>query len=306
MTHYLDPKNDLVFKRIFGEHPDLLISFLNALLPLAPGREIREIEYLPAEMVPFNPLLRNSIVDVRCRDLEGRQFIVEMQMHWTPDFSSRLLFNASKLFNGQLKKGEHYSSLQPVYCLAILNENFDRLTPSFYHHFMILNTDNIRESIPGMEFVLVELSKFRPEAWPDRRMAVLWLRFLREVKDDSSLRQEVSSDLLSDNTIQSALDICAEGAFSSGELAAYEKYWDIVSTEKTLYLGKHREGLEEGLAQGLAQGLEQGLAEGLAQGARETTVQIVKDSRRAGLSVGNIALITRLTPGEVEAILSGE
>ncbi|MDR3188055.1 MAG: Rpn family recombination-promoting nuclease/putative transposase, partial [Prevotellaceae bacterium] len=36
MARYLDPKNDLTFKRIFGEHPDLLISFLNALMPLAP------------------------------------------------------------------------------------------------------------------------------------------------------------------------------------------------------------------------------------------------------------------------------
>jgi hypothetical protein len=38
MAHYLDPKNDLVFKRVFGEHPDLLVSFLNALLPLAEGQ----------------------------------------------------------------------------------------------------------------------------------------------------------------------------------------------------------------------------------------------------------------------------
>ena len=30
---YLDPRNDLVFKRIFGEHPQILRSFLNALLP---------------------------------------------------------------------------------------------------------------------------------------------------------------------------------------------------------------------------------------------------------------------------------
>lgn len=27
---YLDPKNDLTFKKIFGEHPHLLKSFLNA------------------------------------------------------------------------------------------------------------------------------------------------------------------------------------------------------------------------------------------------------------------------------------
>ena len=28
---YLDPKADLTFKKIFGEHKDLLISLLNAL-----------------------------------------------------------------------------------------------------------------------------------------------------------------------------------------------------------------------------------------------------------------------------------
>ena len=30
---YLDPKADLTFKKVFGEHPDLVISLLNALLP---------------------------------------------------------------------------------------------------------------------------------------------------------------------------------------------------------------------------------------------------------------------------------
>lgn len=49
---YLDPKADLTFKHVFGEHPDLVISLLNALLPLNPRHEIREIEYLPAELVP--------------------------------------------------------------------------------------------------------------------------------------------------------------------------------------------------------------------------------------------------------------
>jgi hypothetical protein len=34
MARYLDPKNDLTFKQVFGEHPNLVISFLTALLPL--------------------------------------------------------------------------------------------------------------------------------------------------------------------------------------------------------------------------------------------------------------------------------
>lgn len=98
---YLDPKADLTFKHVFGEHPDLVISLLNALLPLNPRHEIREIEYLPAELVPENPLRKNSIVDVRCRDAEGRQFIVEMQMIWSPEFRQRVLFNASKAMYGK-------------------------------------------------------------------------------------------------------------------------------------------------------------------------------------------------------------
>ena len=33
MARYLDQKTDLTFKRIFGQHPELLISFLNVVMP---------------------------------------------------------------------------------------------------------------------------------------------------------------------------------------------------------------------------------------------------------------------------------
>ena len=70
---YLDPKADLTFKKVFGEHPDLVMSLLNALLPFdKPEEEVQSIEYLPAELVPDNPLRKNSIVDVRCKDARGR------------------------------------------------------------------------------------------------------------------------------------------------------------------------------------------------------------------------------------------
>ncbi|MDR2087658.1 MAG: Rpn family recombination-promoting nuclease/putative transposase, partial [Dysgonamonadaceae bacterium] len=106
MSRYLDPKNDLPFKRIFGEHPDLLMSFLNALMPLEENQQIESLEYLPTEQVPENPLKKNSIVDVRCKDNFGRQFIVEMQMFWNTSFSKRMVFNASKAYVQQLDKAE--------------------------------------------------------------------------------------------------------------------------------------------------------------------------------------------------------
>jgi hypothetical protein len=62
---YLDPKNDLVFKKVFGEHPDILKSILNSMLPLTAGQEIVELEYLSAEMIPETFLEKFTSVDVR-------------------------------------------------------------------------------------------------------------------------------------------------------------------------------------------------------------------------------------------------
>ena len=50
MAKYLDPKADVTFKKVFGEHKNLVISLLNALLPLDDGKQVESIEYLPPEM----------------------------------------------------------------------------------------------------------------------------------------------------------------------------------------------------------------------------------------------------------------
>ena len=51
---YLNPKADMTFKLVFGEHPDLVMSLLNALLPLPEDGQIESVEYLTPEMVPEN------------------------------------------------------------------------------------------------------------------------------------------------------------------------------------------------------------------------------------------------------------
>ena len=102
---YLDPKADLTFKKVFGEHPELVKSLLNALLPFkSEEEEITSVTYLTPEMVPQTPTRKYSIVDVRCEDAQGRQFIVEMQMVWSVEFKQRVLFNASKAYVKQLNR----------------------------------------------------------------------------------------------------------------------------------------------------------------------------------------------------------
>ena len=169
---YLDPKADLTFKKVFGEHEDLVISLLNALLPLSADEEVIEVEYLPAELVPDNPLRKNSIVDVRCVDAVGRQFIVEMQMVWSPEFLQRVLFNSAKYVR-QLDKGFDYSLLKPVYSLNLVNDIFEPQLPEYYHYFKLVHEEHTEKVIDGLHLVFVELPKFTPHSMSEKKMQVL-------------------------------------------------------------------------------------------------------------------------------------
>jgi predicted transposase/invertase (TIGR01784 family) len=94
----LDVKSDVVFKKIFGQHPELIKSFLNGILPLSEGHLIEKITYLTPEQSPRIPSMKNTIVDVKCTDQQDRIFIVEMQLSWRASFMNRFLFGASKAY----------------------------------------------------------------------------------------------------------------------------------------------------------------------------------------------------------------
>ena len=127
---YLNPKADLTFKRVFGEHKHLMISFLNALLPLSEKERITDVEYLTPELVPDTPVRKNSYVDVRCKDSQERKYIVEMQMHWNSEFKSRVLFNAAKVYVQQGVSGKNFNKLKPVWSLNLVNSISSRAAAS--------------------------------------------------------------------------------------------------------------------------------------------------------------------------------
>ena len=292
---YLDPKADLPFKRVFGEHPDLVMSLLNALLPLAPGQEITAIEYLPAEMVPDNPWKKNSIVDVRCKDKLGRQFIVEMQMIWSPEFKYRVLFNASKAYVRQIGNGENYHLLQPVYSLNLVNEIFEPEMKDYYHHYKLVHDKDSDKIIDGLQLVFVELPKFTPHTYAEKKMQVLWLRYLTEI-DEHTI--SVPEELLSNPEVNKAVKAIEEAAFSPAQLLGYEKFWDIISTEKTLFYSAE----QRGLASGMKKGMEEGFKEGIKEGFKKGEIKVARNMKSFGMSPESIAQITGLSQEDIEAL----
>ena len=92
-----------------------------------------------------------------------------------------------------------------------------------------VNTDEI---IPGLEFVLVELTeKFRSETMSDRKLLVLWLRFLKEVDEKM---YKLPAEMQENEYIREAAELCERGAYTPEELARYDGYWDAVRIEKNI------------------------------------------------------------------------
>jgi|GEM_PF-1054974 len=241
MSRYLDPKSDIVFKKIFGSCPHLLKSFLNALLPLPPDAKIESLEYLSAEQVPELPEFKATIVDVKCRDQNGRTFIVEMQIQWVSAFLERVLFNASTAYVRQISRGEAYQKLQQVYGLSILAHKLFDDIPEWYHHYKMMNVKNHEKVLDDIQLVIVELPKFQPVTLQDKRLSILWLRFMSEIDEKT---WEVDEALNAVPEIAEALSLAQESAYTPKELISYSAYWDAVSRERTFFTGI-KEKMEE-------------------------------------------------------------
>ena len=274
---YLDPKNDVVFKKIFGQHPNILMSFLNSMLPLAEGHEIVELEYLSPEMIPETFLEKFTSVDVRCRDSRGRQFLVEMQMNWTTAFKQRVLFNASKAYVTQAEKGFEYSHLKPVYALNLINQNYLPESPDYYHHYAVVHLQDNHEKLDGLEFVFVELPKFKSKNITEKRLQVLWLRFLTEINEQA---ERISDELLENPEIQQAINFVYEASLSKEEKDLYDRNWDRISSEKTI--------------------LSEVRAEGIAVGKAEGKIEVALNLIAAGVSMDIIMQATGLSRIEIE------
>ena len=298
MAKYLDPKADVTFKKVFGEHKNLVISLLNAMLPLDEGKKVESIEYLPSELVPETPLGKNTIVDVRCEETGGRKFIVEMQMEWRANFKQRVLLNASKAYVRQLPRGDEYNLLQPVYSLNLVNETFEPDMEEYYHYYRLvhyLHTDKVLE---GLHLVFVELPKFNAKNLTEKKMQVLWLRFLTEIGEAT---KEAPQDLVDNPHVNEALEIVEESALSDAERAAYDGFWDLVSREATKEADM-KAALAERDAEKARADAANARADAAVEKMRQDKLDTARQMKADGMAVETIAKYTGLTVDKIEVL----
>jgi hypothetical protein len=207
MTVYLKPKNKASLYKVFDTHPELLTSFLNALMPFENGRRIVSLEYLSPKLVPDSPAKRDSDINVICKDNYDNEFIVQVPVYCRYPFKHyNIRCTASMAYIGKSGTDDIYTFRQPVYILGLTNDIVDKETSTFYHHYPVFYCKNKKDVIEGLEMVIIEVSKCSPDNAEMNEMAVLWLHFLKEHQEFRKPEETKEND--DDwNTIRSYISI---------------------------------------------------------------------------------------------------
>lgn len=127
-------------------------------------------------------------------------------------------------------------------------------------------------------------------------MQVLWLRYLTEMGGVNKVPQE----FLDNPEVKKAVDILEESSYTPAQLEGYDKFWDIVRTERTYYNSARRHGYAEGKEDGYKKGRE----EGRQEGAIEEKKKSAKAMSALGMPIDVIIKVTGLSEAELRQILS--
>ena len=278
----LPPKMDFVFKRIFGneKHPNVLISFLNAVLN--PIDLIESVELKDTTIEKNHLEDKYSRLDVKAITNKGEHINIEIQLKDEYNMIKRSLYYWSKLYEGQLESGENYQKLSRTICINLLD--FHLLNHSNFHSVYRLKDCRTNEELTDvMELHFIELKKMKDVQRVEDVKSKLeaWLYFINQ--PDSELVQELEKVEIE---IKEAK---AELVRLSGDRKERERY------------EKRRESRLNEIS-ALAYAEEKGMVKGIEQGAKLEKIEIAKNLIQNGLDNKLISKSTGLSLEEVEKL----
>jgi len=245
---FADPKNDLAFKKIFGNenHKNILISFLNAVLDFKDEKEIVEVSLANPYQVPRIPDLKETILDIKATNRAGENFIVEMQKKDLGDFTKRSLYYTSKAYVEQLPSGKDYTLLKKVYFIGILNFNIFENEKYISRH-LIINQETNSQDLSDFEFTFIELPKFSKELESLQTILDKWVYFIKNASDLSMIPKQYENI----EEFKTAFSIATQTSWGKKELEVYDyitlKEFDEINALRTA----ERKGIKKGIEQGV-------------------------------------------------------
>lgn len=193
----LNPKVDFIFKKIFGseKHPNILISFLNAVMK--PADKIVSVVINNTEITKDFLEDKFSRLDVKATTNKGEVINIEIQIKNEYNMIKRSLYYWSKLYEEQLSEGDKYDKLSRTVCINILD--FKYLDNDRFHNGYRLKEIETNEELTDIEEIhFIEIPKLKDlddDANIDTiDMLTAWIEFLKDPESNVVRKLEFSKE----------------------------------------------------------------------------------------------------------------
>lgn len=246
----LNPKIDFVFKKIFGseEHPEILISFLNAVLK--PKKPIVSVEIKNSDLEKEYIEDKFSRLDVKALTSNKEIINIEIQLKNEYNMIQRSLYYWSKLYEEQLSEGERYDKLSRTVCINILDFKYLK-NDRFHNGYRLKEIETNEELTDLQEIHFIEIPKLKRFESTEEIVDLLegWVEFLRDPESEVIRKLEMSN-----KEIREAKDELYRLSRNSKERELYYLREKSLRDEISALANAKEKGLKEGLKQGLFEG----------------------------------------------------
>ena len=182
----LDPKNDYVFKRIFGHtgNEEITKGLLQSIIP----DKIDKIE------LDSNPITEKDLLDDKVGILDIKAKLnggnvncdIEMQVVDQKDIEKRILFYWSKMYVQTLKVGEDYENLKRCIVILITDYDLEKLKeiPEYVTKWKIKEEKYSKLVLTkDLELYIISLEKARNSTKNKKMELYNWLKFINNPKE---------------------------------------------------------------------------------------------------------------------------
>jgi len=272
---FVDPKNDIAFRKIFGDEnkKEILISFLNNLLNFAgTTKEIIDLflngHYQDSKLEK----LRQTTLTVNVLDKRNIRYIIEILIIHTEALEKRVMYYVSKAYSQQLNRAEDYPKLNQVIFLGFLDFVLFKENASYTTRHLILEESTNGHYFKDFDLNFVELPKFEKSLKELSDVKEKWIYFVKNAGDLTIIPKEMEEP----KEIREAFEVANQLSWTKEELDAYDK--------KGIYIQDERGRIEFAKE----------------EGKMEKALEIAKSMLNKGISIDIIAETTGLAKEEIE------
>jgi predicted transposase/invertase (TIGR01784 family) len=289
----LNPKIDLVFKKIFGtEHnKNVLKSLINAVLP-----EKEQVTELFIKN-PYNEKEfsgdKFSVVDIKATDENGTWYDIEIQIKEQKFYGKRAIFYHSEIYGNQLGEGDSYEKLHKTIIISLLDYNYFLKDNRFFRRcsYKDFDTGEFYDELDYADLYFVEMRKHDNELKNVKTALERWVSFLNKATEYG---KENFPDVWKEPEILQAFETIETMSLSSKERDYYEAEKKVMRDRDAEF----KTALEKEVKKVVGEAVEKAHEEAV----EKRNVEIAENSIKSGLSNEVIQIITGLELNQINEI----